>query len=113
MVAALITAAGVSATGAGGIVSAVFSRRSAREASAQAQQAGRDAAAANAGKLSYETLVFSVTTLQREYTRLSDELVSERSERRREAVEFNTRLDACHAEREKMAATIAGLTNGA
>lgn len=113
VVAGLITACGTGAAGAGGIVAAVLSRRSAREAEAQAQAAGRDAAAANASKLGYDTLVFSVQTLQNEVKRLDGALVTERLERRTEAAAFRREIVECHTARDDLAAQVHRLTNGA
>lgn len=112
MVAGLITACGTGAAGAGGIVAAMMSRRSQREATAQAAEAGKHAAAVESSRLGYDTLVFSVTTLQREYKRLGDELETERSERKAEAAAFRSEIAECHAARDDLAAQVARLNNG-
>lgn len=112
VVAALIAACGTGAGGAGAITAAVLSRRSAHEAAAQAQEAGKKAAAAEASQLGYDTLVFSVTTLQNEYKRLSHELGTERNERRQEAAEFRSEIEACHRDRDDALERLRRLTNG-
>lgn len=113
VVAALVAACGTGAGGCGAITAAVLSRRSAREAASQAQEAGKNAAAASASKLGYDTLVFSVTTLQREYERLGTELATERQERKAEAAGLRAEIDECHAVRDAQALQLARLTNGA
>lgn len=113
VVAALVAACGTGAGGAGAITAAVLSRRSAREAQLQATEAGKNAAAAEASKLGYDTLVFSVTTLQGEYKRLSGELAAERAERKAEGAAFRAEIDACHQSRDELALQVRRLTNGA
>lgn len=105
---ALIAAAGTGAGGAGTIVAAVLSRRSAREAENRAQDAGRSAAAAEASQLGYKTLVFSVETLQNGYKRLEEELEHEKTDRRRVEAEMRTEINACHEDRARLLAQLGG-----
>lgn len=113
VVAALVAACGTGAGGVGAITAAVLSRRSAREAKDQATEAGKNAAAAAASQLGYDTLVFSVTTLQSGYKRLEAELATERTERKADAAGFRAEITACHHSRDELALQVQRLTNGA
>ena len=113
MVAALIAATGTAFGGSGAVVSAVLSRRSAREAGQKAAAAQSAAAGVEAQKAGYEVMELSLRNAHREIRRLNRTQDEDRRAYQTEIAALRTAVKTCDDERAALLLQVRRFTNGA